>query len=251
MRKYVVTKINRNAVNGLIQKFIKSCERKQHVYKFNRQIVFPYLTDEQVKNAKFRLPVYRTCKFNGVRLGDTVTFCGGNRIEIKSRYGTDRFTRIVPKNADMVAKFISLLSRPAPMVHPEFLFDHVLTINDKKRYADVVPLTDAQSLKIADIAATVFSDLGAAALASFPHMVAASNLERLEYDPKQSADVEDFDDSSIYPVRPIRLELNPPSLTVAETCHIIDQAMKLGLVRVTPSTHKTAASSCESMYLDN
>lgn len=229
MRKYVVTKINRNAVNGLIQKFIKSCEKKQHVYKFNQQIIFPYLTDEQVKNAKFYIPVRRTCKFNGVRLGDVVTLYGGNRIDVKGRYGTVRFIRIVPKNADIVARFLSTLAHPIPKIREEFLFDKVLISTNKKRYTSTVPVKESGIV----------------------------NTEKLMQELKQLNSTVESENPSRDAFSPIKFT-EVTKFTVSELYEFLNDLVKQGLILPTPVSRigsaistKTVANSCEAMYLDN
>lgn len=141
MQIYRVTKTNRRAVWGLIKKFLESCERKKHVYKFNRTFVFPYLTNEQIKNASFAFPANRTCKFNGLRGGETVYLYGGNKIVVKGEHNQPlaEFVRIVPSDESVVDKFIESLSHPMPTIPDEFIHKHLMITNNKKRYATRLP----------------------------------------------------------------------------------------------------------------
>lgn len=263
MRVYKITHTNSLAVYGLIKKFMESCKTKRHVYKFNRQIVFPYLTDEQVKNAEFAIPVARTCKFNGLRSGDVVMFYGGNRIVIKHPHASeDRFVRIVPKDEEIVNKFLSMLARPVvPNIKQEFLFDQMIMTGSRKRYGSTVPLRESVQI----------------------------NPEKLGKELKQLVDVfdkaeqsKDFDDQSLYPSRLTSFEILS-NLTVSELQELLDEFMKIGLIslptpphpslttmdfdgdyaprnndpraelaaKVYAHTHWSVPTSCEAMYLDD
>lgn len=219
MRVYKITHTNSPAVYGLIKKFMESCKTKRHVYKFNRQIVFPYLTDEQMKNAEFTIPVARTCKFNGLRSGDVVMFYGGNKIIIKHPHASDdRFVRIVPKDEGVVNKFLSIPARPVvPNIKQEFLFDQMSMTGGRKRYASTTPLRE--SVRI--------------------------NLERIGKELKQLADtfdkveqLENFDDQRAYLSRLTNFEILS-NLTASELQGLLDELMKVGLISLpTPPHHR-------------
>lgn len=142
MHVYKVTPNNRRAVYGLIKKFMDSCAIHKHIYRFNGLIVFPYLTDEHIKNGKFAIPFTNTCKFNGVRAGDTVAMYGGNRITIRGHNGniTGEFIRVVPKHGEDPNKLIELLSKPMSPLRNEFMFDRVCISKSKKTYTQAVML---------------------------------------------------------------------------------------------------------------
>lgn len=142
MQVYRVTERNKNAVWGLIKKFFESCKTRKHTYKFNRTFIFPYLTSEQVKNAAFAFPVSTTCKFNGLRGGETVYFYGGNRIVVKGEHNQPlaEFTRIVPKDKELVDVFIESLSHPMPKISEEFIHKNVILTTVKKRYTSSIRL---------------------------------------------------------------------------------------------------------------
>ena len=146
MQRYKVTAANKAALFGRIKKFWKSCAKNMHVYKFGREIVFPYLTDEQVKNALYAFPVKNTCKFNGLRCGDTVRFYGGNKIVVLGRRNevVAEFVRIVPNDETTVLRFIGSLSAPMSTNIPaEFWFDRVIMSTAKKNYATLTPVKEA------------------------------------------------------------------------------------------------------------
>lgn len=263
MRVYKVTHANRRAVYGLIEKFMESCKVKRHVYKCNRQIIFPYLTDKQVKNAAFAIPVARTCYINGLRSGDVVTFYGGNRIVIKHpKAPEDILVRIVPKDEEVVNKFLSMLARPIPKIKPEFLFDRAIMTGNRKRYATTVPLRESVMIN--------------------PEKI-GKELKQLATAFDKAEVVEDFDDQSLYPSRLTRFEILS-NLTVSELQGLLDEFMKMGLISLpTPphpplattdfdgdyspdvddpaaelaakvyahTRHLSVSTSCEAMYLDD
>lgn len=140
MQVYRVTDSNRRAVWGRIEMFMNSCREKKHSYRFNGTAVFPYLTNEQVKNAEFAFPVITTCKLNGLRSGDTVYLYGGNRIVVKGAHNQPiaEFVRIVPKDKRAPYMLIESLSHPMPKLPEEFMLKNVLSTNVRKRYSSSV-----------------------------------------------------------------------------------------------------------------
>lgn len=142
MQVYRVTATNKRAVWGIIKKFLESCKKKRHIYKFNRTFVFPYLTDEQAKNAAFAFPATTTCKFNGIRIGDTVRLYGGNRIVVTGDHNQPmaEFVRIVPKSQELVDTFVERLSHPMPTLPEEFIHKNLMITTAKKRYVSPIRL---------------------------------------------------------------------------------------------------------------
>ena len=176
MQVYKITQSNRNAVCGRIKKFWESCAKKKQCYKFNGQIIFPFLTEEQIKYAQRFAPIQATCRFNGLRHGDIVKFYGGNKIVILGGHNQTimaRFIRIIPKNKTKAAAIINSLNRidtilqsldcinrnrryyrgdsiHQPIVKPEFMFDQFIMSSAKKRYIVGPSLKDRLSQNIRD-----------------------------------------------------------------------------------------------------
>lgn len=128
MQIYNITKTNKDAIYGRIKKFWESCAKKNHCYKINGKLIFPFLTDEQIRNAQIFAPIRSTCKFNGLRHGDTVKFYGGNKIVVLGKHDKTEFIRIIPKEN---------------ITKPEFMFNRLIMTSAKKRYTTSVPIKEA------------------------------------------------------------------------------------------------------------
>lgn len=126
MQTYTVTRTNKMALMGRIKKFWESCANKNHCYKVNGKLIFPFLTDEQIKDAQIFAPIKSTCKFNGLRLGDTVRFYGGNRIIILGKHDKTEFIRVVPKG-DVTKTISGCITSAKHLLQPKSMYDRLIT----------------------------------------------------------------------------------------------------------------------------
>lgn len=142
MQSYKITSSNRNAVYGKIKKFWESCAKKNHCYKINGKLIFPFLTDEQIRDAQIFAPIKSTCKFNGPRHGDTVKFYGGNKIIVLGKHDKTEFIRVVPKE-DITKTISGCITSAKHLLPPEFMFNRIIMTSAKKRYTTSIPIKEA------------------------------------------------------------------------------------------------------------
>lgn len=142
MQTYNITKMNKDAIYGRIKKFWKSCAKKNHCYKVNGKLIFPFLTDEQIRDAQIFAPIRSTCKSNGLHHGDVVRFYGGNRIIVLGKHDKTEFIRVVPKE-DITKTISGCITSTKHLLPPEFMFNRLVMSSTKKRYTTSIPIKEA------------------------------------------------------------------------------------------------------------